>query len=417
MSESYLQPSANHPTMDVDAAASIAQKAATGAPVSVVDAYGRFLGYHLTNDSQPDTNVKSGPGAATLFSSIQETPLFKSRAAPFPIILSTGRVLGNASDTIANPIYESTPYHFGTNLPSSGGLFVPIEYLGTTFSNGQVSSAKQVSTVGSVQTLSSPVCMTGFENAAFLMGCSGNIFGAPVQIGVNAANVSAISDSKEIMTALGAVPDEKLDNGRVVNPFLGLGASTGFPAANDAELALLDGGNGGENIPIFPFMQKSRAVDVMIVVDASANPGNYPNGKAIFNTYQKSLQPGYETTPFPTIPPPSYFVSAGLNKRPTWFGSTCVSQPGNVSTPLVVYLPNYFVNSPTNTSTFAGSYTPESTQGYFNNGFGIATQNGSATWPICLACSMTDAQQTRYGNERSSQCQSCFDEYCFVGQK
>ncbi|KAL8278897.1 hypothetical protein RQP46_008768 [Phenoliferia psychrophenolica] len=403
MTEGYLTPSPSHPSMDADAAASVTLKAATGAPVSVVDAYGRFLAYHLTNDSRPNTDVKSGPGAATLFSSIRQTPLFKSKAAPFPIILSTGRIIGKSSDTIENPIYESTPYHFGTNLPTSGGLFVPIDFLGTKFENGVPSN--------------SSTCVTGFENAAFLMGCSGNIFGAPVQIGANAANMSAITGNKTIMAAIGAVPDEKLDNGRVINPFLGLAASTGYPASADPELALLDGGNGGENIPLFPFMQKSRAIDVMVVVDASADNLNYPTGSAIHNTYLKSLQTGYNDTPFPVIPAVADFVSQGLNTRPVFFGSTCVSQPKNVSTPLVVYLPNYFVNYPTNTSTFATSYTTEQTYGFFQNGLGIATQDGSDTWPTCLACSLVDAQQTRNGKARSSQCQGCFEEYCYVGSQ
>ena len=75
--------------------------------------------------------------------------------------------------------------------------------------------------------------------------------------------MTAISDNSAINKALGNVPDEMLDNGRVslvhrpspgalylkvemqvVNPFIGLASATGYPATNDAELALLDGGLG-----------------------------------------------------------------------------------------------------------------------------------------------------------------------------
>lgn len=77
------------------------------------------------------------------------------------------------------------------------------------------------------------------------------------------------------------------DNGRVVNPFRGLASTTGFPATDDAELALIDGGFAGENVPYFPIIQPSRAIDVIISIDASANPGNFPNGKAVSNTFRK----------------------------------------------------------------------------------------------------------------------------------
>ncbi|KAL8292316.1 hypothetical protein RQP46_001782 [Phenoliferia psychrophenolica] len=388
MTQNYFTPPSNDATQDADAAASIALKQAAGAPVSVIDAYGRILAYHLVNDSRPATDVTSGPGAATLWSSIKDTPLFKAKSAPFTIIISTARVLGNIYDGIANPIYESTPYHFGTNLPSSGGLFVPIEYLGTKFESGKPST---------------PICMKGFDNAGFLMGCSGNIFGAPIQLAEGAINVSAISNSVEINKALGQVPDEKLDNGRVVNPFLGLSAATGFPATSDAELALLDGGLGTENVPFWPLMQPEREIDVIIAIDGSADTNNYPDGQEIYHTYQKSLQPGYGRTPFPV----------GLNLHPVFFGSDCIAQPNNVSTPLILYLPNYFVNYPTNTSTGANSYTDAQTHGFFANGLGIATQNGSKTWPKCMACALIDAQQVRNGDSRSPECSACFEQYCY----
>jgi hypothetical protein len=124
MTENYFAPSTRQPAQDADAAASIGLKQAAGAPVSAVDACknqlsslcsislcvrvsdGRILAYHLVNDSRPveASAVTSGRGAATLWSSIQDTPLFKSNMAPFPIIISTGRVTGNYSVTLENPI-------------------------------------------------------------------------------------------------------------------------------------------------------------------------------------------------------------------------------------------------------------------------------------------------------------------------
>lgn len=118
-----------------------------------------------------------------------------------------------------------------------------------------------------------------------------------------------------------------------------------------------------------------------------------------------------------------------------FFGSACYEQPKNVTTPLIVCecplssqlhmdqmrtycfadLPNYNIVHPTNTSTGANSYTVEQTHGFFDNGFAIATQSGSATWSTCLACALVDTQVARNGDARSPQCDNCFSEYCYMG--
>ncbi|KAK4701506.1 lysophospholipase, partial [Phenoliferia sp. Uapishka_3] len=400
MTENFFAPKQEDPTGVADAVASIGLKHKAGSPVSSIDAYGRILAYHLVNDTRSPIDVTSGPGAATLWSSIKKTSNFISRIAPFPIIISCGRTVGNRVIDISSPIYESTPYTFGTNLPSSGGLSVPIEYLGTNFTAGVASSQS---------------CVTGFDNAAFLMGCSGNILGAPIFLAERSIDLTAITDNPDISAALDAVPDEKADNGRVINPFAGLSSATGYPASADLELALIDGGFGGENVPFFPLIQPQRALDVIIAIDASADTDNFPDGREIYHTYQKTQQPGYSATPFPVIPPVESFVAQGLNKRPVFFGSDCYAQPQNVSTPLVVYVPNYNIVFATNTSTGTNSYSNEDTQSFFDNGFAIATQSLSPSWSSCLACALVDAQQGRNGVARSEQCQSCFAEYCYMG--
>lgn len=53
------------------------------------------------------------------------------------------------------------------------------------------------------------------------MGCSGNIVGAPIQLaeqtGQASANLSIITNSSTIRSALAAVPDTLIDAGRVSN--------------------------------------------------------------------------------------------------------------------------------------------------------------------------------------------------------
>ncbi|KAL8292031.1 hypothetical protein RQP46_001497 [Phenoliferia psychrophenolica] len=376
MADYFFQPTNGPHTQPSDVIAYIEDKAHAGAPISFIDV------------------------STTLFSSIQSTSAFKNAEAPFPIILSTAAVNGSAV-TLESPMYESTPFHFGTSVPASGGLSLPIEYLGTKLDGGTPSDTRS--------------CMTGFENAGFLMASSGNYLGALVGAGWSVADVNAIFKTDGAYSdVLSSVSEDIYDNGRVVNPFVGM-AAPGFANTADPELSLLDGGAGGENIPFWPLVAPSRAVDVIIAIDATDDADNYPNGQQIYNSYQKSLQPGYPRN-FPVIPDPDSFVAQGLHKRPVFFGSACYAQPGDVTTPLIVYLPNYEVSSPTNTVTTKLSYTSEHAASFFSNSFGIATQSaGSATWASCLACALIDAQEQRNGNSRSRQCGACFNEYCYMG--
>lgn len=130
---------------------------------------------------------------------------------------------------------------------------------------------------------------------------------------------------------------------------------------------------------------------------------------------QKSLLPGYAGAfPFPYFPPPAQFVAAGLNKRISFFGSICNGQA--VVTPLIVYIPNHFINFATNTSTFTPTYSVADQISFFNNGFAIATQNQSPSWSSCLACAVIDTAVKRSGGVRTDQCQSCFTKYCYTGK-
>ncbi|KAL8287260.1 hypothetical protein RQP46_003712 [Phenoliferia psychrophenolica] len=374
-----------------DAVSSIRKKAAAGSPVSLTDALGRTLAYHLFEYIPSNSWIsylQQGPGAGTLWSSIKTLPSYLNHTAPFPIILATGREKGNINATIESPIvskchatvleflsrqlpqYEITPYHFGTNVPNSGGLYVPIESLGTKFRNGTPANAKS--------------CVERFDNAGFMMACSGNVFGetayfvelsAGIELSINA---TAIADDTGINEAL-AVPTEYIEAGR------------------------------GEVVPFFPLVQPQRKLDVFFAIDSSTDrPNHWPDGTEIWNSYRKSLLPGYEAIAFPVIPDPNTFVSLGFNVRPTFFGSSCYSQPNNVTTPLIVYLPNYHETFASNTSTLTTTYSVADQLSFYDNSFQIVTQRLSTTWPV-------DAQQERNGVARTSQCEACFEKYCYMG--
>lgn len=79
-------------------------------------------------------------------------------------------------------------------------------------------------------------------------------------------------------------------------------------------------------------------------------------------------------------------------------------------------LPSYYIVYPTNTSTAKTAYKPVEQDGFFSNGYEIATPSGNKDWPACMACALVDSQQARNGAHRSAQCELCFEEYCWMGE-
>ena len=124
-------------------------------------------------------------------------------------------------------------------------------------------------------------------------------------------------------------------------------------------------------------------------------------------------QAGFGAYPYPAIPTPAHFISEGRNKRISFIGSSCLSDyrsPKEPITPLIIYIPKYNINFATNTSSSTTQYSVVEQQGFYSNGFAIATAGKNKE---CLACAIIDAQQTRNGVARTTQCEACFDDYCF----
>ena len=171
---------------------------------------------------------------------------------------------------------------------------------------------------------------------------------------------------------------------------------------NETKLTLSDGGEALQNIPIWPFIQPERNVDVLIANDNSADTtDNFPNGTEILQTYLNAQAAGLSKMPF--IPDVSKFVSDGLNKRATFFGCN------ETGTMFIVYLPNVNYTYPSNQPTTKIEYTIPETDAMIANGVQIATQNGGEGWPFCLACAI----KNKDGNKLPKECNACFDKYCY----
>ncbi|PLW33868.1 hypothetical protein PCANC_15029 [Puccinia coronata f. sp. avenae] len=359
--------------------------------VSLVDIWGRLLSKSFLNDPQQ--------GRTLTLSSMRYKPEYVNQSFPFPILVTTSRKQEGTDINLDSPIYEFTLEDINVWHPTLNATF-PIEYLG--------------SQTGSV-TSKAANCVTGFDNLGFLMGASSNIF--------------SYQDGKQIKKSFLADVASFFIKGKfyealVPNPFMGQGLGpipgSGFPDGETDELLLADGAMAQESMPLFPLLQPSRMVDVIMAVDSSvdnrafddANKKGYPNGTALYRTSLKLQQEGYRTFKFPEIPETyqhSTFTDRGYHKRPTFFGC-------DKDVPLVVYIPNHFLSHDTSQSTMQAVYKKEEVMGFFENGFFIATQThpsqNDTEWPACLACALIDRQNTRNGFPRTPQCTSCFSKYC-----
>ncbi|KAG0140869.1 hypothetical protein CROQUDRAFT_68916 [Cronartium quercuum f. sp. fusiforme G11] len=366
-------------------------------PISIVDAWGRILSRHFINDKSEGVKRQ---GQRVLWSSIRSTPDYQSQTFPYIIALSMSRAGTRQPLTLSSPIYEYSPDDWSVWHPSLNAT-MPIDYLG---SSPDALEKK------------SDACVRGFENAGFILGMSSNIFSL----------LDGPGKRKFLVRAIDVFVDDTDYEGKVPNTFKGLGQSSNseagpFPDTDSETILMADGGLASENIPLFPLLQPSRRVDTIIAVDSTADNSSlsdtsaiaYPNGTSLYMTYLKTQISGFTGYKFPKIPnaPDGTFERLGFTQRPTFFGC---SDTG--STPLVIYLPNYYVTARTDIPSTKTTYSGEQIDGFFENGFQIATQlNRDPDWPKCLGCALIDRQFQRNGIPRLLQCQECFGRYCATG--
>jgi lysophospholipase len=371
----------------------VSSKEDAGYNTSITDYWGRALSFQLVNTTDG--------GPAYTFSSIALEPNFQSGSIPMPFLVSDARAPGTTIVSLNSTVYEFNPFELGSWDPTTYA-FAPLQYVGSNFSAGVVPSD------GS--------CVEGFDQAGFVMGTSSTLFN---QFLLN-INTTAIPQAlKDIFAHL--LVDLGEDNNDIAqwqpNPFYGYNNATNRNAQS-VELTLVDGGEDGQNIPLYPLIQPIRNVDVIFAVDSSADTTyNWPNGTSLVATYQRSLNSTIENgTAFPSIPDQNTFVNLGLNNRPTFFG--CNSSNLTGPAPLIVYLPNAPYITLSNVSTFDPEYNDTQRNAIIQNGYEVATlANGTldAQWPACMACAALSRSFDRTRAAVPDECTQCFNRYCWDG--
>lgn len=378
-----------------------------GFETTLTDYWGRALSYQLVNATDG--------GSDYTFSSINKQTWFQNGETPLPFIVADGRAPDQTIISANTTVFTINPWELGSHDPTIFG-FAPLEYLGTEFDAGRPKDGER--------------CVTGFDNAGFIMGTSSSLFneGLLLTKGENKSHgfVELIKDAVE--DALESVSDSNNDIAYVPNPFYKYNEHSNQGAAA-SHLSLVDGGEDAQNIPFNPLIQPARRVDVIFAVDSSADTNStwptpnssshWPSGAAIEATYRRSFSGIQNGTSFPKIPTTKTFVNLGLNNRPTFFGcNTSEFHHDAPFPPLIVYLPNapYVYNS--NVSTFDPSYDQEERNSLVANGFNLATQGNSTLderWPACVGCAILSRSFERTGTALPDVCGACFDQYCWDG--
>ena len=157
-----------------------------------------------------------------------------------------------------------------------------------------------------------------------------------------------------------------------------------------------------------------RKVDAILAFDNSADTTmSWPNGSSLFTTYSRAKeQAARDNVPLrmSAVPSTNGFINGGWNSRPTFFGCN------DTSNPLIVYVPNYPWSAYANSSTFQLDYSNLTAQENMLSAMRSLTLNGSVpTWPQCLACALTDRAFEYTSSNRSSECQACFNTWCWDG--
>lgn len=383
----------------------VKSKKDAGFNTSITDYWGRALSYQLVE-------AKDG-GPEFTWSSLADQQFFTSGSVPCPLIVADSRAPGETIVGGNASVYTFSPWEMGSEDPNVSA-FAPLQYIGTDYTSGSPTSDN--------------ACVTGFDNVGFVMGTSSSLFNSALTT-VNSAKTTGLFSSalqSAISAVLSSIGQDNNDISVWPNPFYHFSPNNANQNADSHTLSLVDGGEDGQNIPLHPLIQPSRAVDVIFAVDSSAdtnasNPtqgsaANWPDGAALVATYTRSLTALQNGTAFPSIPSTTTFFNLGLNNRPTFFGCDVSNLTG--PSPLIVYLPNapYTYNS--NVSTFDLSYSDSERNALVLNGYNLATQaNGTldSEWSSCVGCAILSRSLHRTGTEVPEVCTRCFSRYCWDG--
>lgn len=377
-------------------------KEVAGFRTSITDLWGRVLSYQFIGLN------RGGP--ALQYSDIQNYDAFKSHVMPYPLVVSLGRAPGTRITTVNSTVFETSPFHLGSWDPSLYA-FTNTRYLGSNVSNGVP--------------LNDQSCVTGFDNAGFVLGTSSSLFNQFL-LQLNSSGLSG--GYLQLMNSILVSMDKGSKDIAVYspNPFLNLDGDTAISKSDT--LSLVDGGEDNQNVPFYPLQQSVRELDVIFAFDNSADTRHHwPNGASLGATYDRQFGPQGNTTMFPYVPDNNTFINLGLGTKPTFFGCYAsnftslrheTGASSDYSPPLIVFTSNHPYSYASNTSTFKMVYTTNEVSSMIRNGYNVMTRGNSTDdpeWGACVGCAIIQREVERRNDTQTEQCKRCFERYCWDG--
>ncbi|KAM9932939.1 hypothetical protein OXX80_007446 [Metschnikowia pulcherrima] len=376
-----------------------------GFKVSLTDSWGRALSYQFFPES-------TAFGDSLLWSSIQDIDEFANHEMPFPIVVANGRTPGTQLISGNSTVFEVSPYELGSWDPSLYA-FTKTKYLGSKVSDGESANG---------------TCVSGFDNAGFIMGTSSSLFNQFV-LRINTTSLS--STFKSLISSFLEDLSSEEDDIAVYkpNPFQHYEEAGIKSIVESDTLYLVDGGEDGQNIPLYPLLQHPRGVDVVFAYDNSADTDqHWPDGTSMIASYQRQFLDQGNGTIFPHVPDSATFRNLNMTARPAFFGCSAknltsllpkgADEAEVYNSPVIVYTANRPFSFYSNASTLKLTWENEQKLAMIQNGFETASRLNltlDENWKSCVACAIIRREQERQGIEQSDQCKRCFEEYCWDG--
>lgn len=367
-----------------------------GFRTSITDLWGRILA-HLLFPQGKDNWFDSAT-----WSEIRNLRTFANHDMPFPVVTALARRPGSLVYDLNSPIIEFNPFEMGS-FDTSINTFHDVKYLGTPVKNGVPSGN----------------CVSGFDNAAFVLGTSSSLFNQYLNTLVcptcNSLNFIVKFFLRRFLLSMSK---NKQDIAWYdPNPFYKSQYAKSDNISSSDALYLMDGGLAGEIVPLSTISVKERKLDLVFAFDN--NGPDWPDGTSVINTYQRQFTYEGASTVFPYVPGQSTFEYYNLTAKPTFFGCdaknlTDLVKDGVVP-PVVIYTPNRPYEFYSNFSSLKLTYSDNEKKGMVANGFDVATHGNNTEYPTCVGCAMIRRSQERQGIEQSEECKKCFEDYCWDG--
>ena len=232
---------------------------------------------------------------------------------------------------------------------------------------------------------------------------------------MEASSNSSTGTLIETFLALASPSLDDIAYGVIPNPFSEY--ATSRAVSNQTSLYMLDGGLSGQGIPIVPFLQPQREVDVIfgiavhplqvcinanriVVADGeSVTTMNTTDGSALYETYTFSRREGLSR--MPPVPNNRTYTREGLVSHASFFG--CYDK----SLTTIIYMPD---TTATLDSDETFSFSPSDINTLIQAGTNMVTQSNDTKWPMCVACAVMHKSVT----DLPSACRKCLEDYCWT---